>query len=71
MRPINPNKLLHSKWTAVTPRNREKHFLVIDLVRNEHETVVECIIEAVMSKRAVTLPWRELKNVEVWHQGWH
>lgn len=71
MRPLNPDKLLHSKWTAVVPRNREKHFLVIELVRNEHEAVVGCIIEAVISKRILTLPWQELKNVDVWHQGWH
>jgi hypothetical protein len=24
--PLSPKKLLMTKWTAVTPRNREKHF---------------------------------------------
>jgi len=28
MNRINPKKLQHSKWTAVQPRNKEKHFLV-------------------------------------------
>lgn len=28
MNPINPQKLLGSKWTAVHPRDREKHFIV-------------------------------------------
>jgi len=70
MRPINPEKLLHSKWTAVTPRNREKHFMVVDLVRNEQEKVVECTVEAVLSKRTFTILWQDLKKREIWHQGW-
>ncbi|NLZ79547.1 MAG: TIGR02450 family Trp-rich protein, partial [Gammaproteobacteria bacterium] len=28
MHRINPKKLLHSKWTAVSPVNKEKHFMV-------------------------------------------
>jgi hypothetical protein len=27
MNNINPKKLLNSKWTAVTPVNKEKHFM--------------------------------------------
>ena len=30
MNPLNPKKLLNSKWTAVKPRNKEKHFLVTE-----------------------------------------
>jgi hypothetical protein len=29
---LSPKKLLLSKWTAVTPRDREKHFLVVRVV---------------------------------------
>ena len=37
MRPgrINPRKLLLSKWTARVPRNRERHFLVTELHRDD------------------------------------
>ncbi|PAM39480.1 hypothetical protein CEJ63_25450, partial [Acinetobacter baumannii] len=28
MNRVNPAKLLLSKWTAASPRNKEKHFLV-------------------------------------------
>ena len=31
MNRINPAKLLHSKWTAVEPKNKEKHFLVVEV----------------------------------------
>ena len=34
MNRINPNKLQHSKWTAVQPCNREKHFLVTTVNRD-------------------------------------
>lgn len=33
MNQINPSKLLNSKWTAVKPINREKHFLVADATK--------------------------------------
>ena len=26
--PLSPKKLLLSKWTAVTPRHKERHFIV-------------------------------------------
>ena len=32
MNRVSPKKLLHSKWTAVEPRNREKHFLVTRVI---------------------------------------
>jgi len=31
---LSPNKLLHTKWTAVEPRNKEKHFLVTKVTIN-------------------------------------
>ena len=33
--PPSAKKLLLSKWTAVTPVNREKHFLVVKVVEPE------------------------------------
>lgn len=70
MNQINPTKLLHSKWTAVIPKNREKHFLVTEVQRDEERVVVSCTLEAVMSKRALAIDWRELKNSGTWKQGW-
>jgi len=70
MNQINPTKLLHSKWTAVTPQNKEKHFLVTEVEFDEERVVVSCTLEAVMSKRAVSIDWRELKKSDIWKQGW-
>lgn len=70
MHTINPNKLHNSKWTAVQPRNREKHFIVTQLLRNEEEQVVEVVIEAVHSNRETILAWQDLKDASAWKMGW-
>ncbi len=70
MNRINPDKLQHSKWTAVQPRNREKHFLVTAVNRDLADRVQSCIIEAVHSRRETEIDWRELKNDARWQHGW-
>ena len=70
MNQINPTKLLHSKWTAVRPENREKHFLVVDVKFNEEGIVMSCLLEAIISKRICDIDWRDLKNSDNWKQGW-
>ncbi len=67
---INPRKLLNSKWTAVDPVRKEKHFMVTDVEFDEDGAVVHCLIEAVISRRSERIDWRELKNPEHWLQGW-
>jgi tryptophan-rich hypothetical protein len=67
---INPDKLLLSKWTAVQPANKEKHFLVTRVIRNEQETVVACILEAVIHHREYELDWLLLQDASRWLQGW-
>ncbi|MGB1322135.1 MAG: TIGR02450 family Trp-rich protein [Vibrio gallaecicus] len=69
MNQINPKKLLNSKWTAVNPVKKEKHFLVTD-VKFEEDEVVHCLIEAVMSKRTESIDWTVLKAQENWLAGW-
>ncbi len=67
---INPAKLLLSKWTAVQPQNREKHFLVTKLLRDELENVIGCVLEAVLTQRAQQIDWRLLQDDAQWQQGW-
>ncbi len=67
---INPRKLLNSKWTAVNPARKEKHFLVTEIEFDEDGTVVHCLIEAVISNRAEPIDWKELQNRDNWLQGW-
>jgi tryptophan-rich hypothetical protein len=70
MRRLNPAKLLLSKWTAVRPARKEKHFIVTALIRDEDETIVGCYLEAVHSRKLYELDWRELKDPGRWLQGW-
>lgn len=70
MNRINPQKLLLSKWTAAQPQNREKHFLVTELFRDEEGTVLEVELQAVLTKRAERLDWQMLQNNAEWLQGW-
>ncbi|MFK8042705.1 TIGR02450 family Trp-rich protein [Congregibacter sp.] len=70
MNNVNPKKLLNSKWSAVTPANKEKHFVVSEVEYDEDGVVVLCCIEAVMSKRAMPIDWRDLKDESTWVHGW-
>jgi tryptophan-rich hypothetical protein len=72
MNAVHPKKLLLSKWTAVQPQGRDKHFLVSSVVLPEVPgAAVEWVeIEAVHSRRARRIRWRELRNAAQWRQGW-
>ncbi|MEI7494671.1 MAG: TIGR02450 family Trp-rich protein [Betaproteobacteria bacterium] len=72
MNPLNPKKLLLTKWTAVTPSAKQKHFLVSRVIKPELPTdPVELVeIESVFSKSTQLIPWRDLQNDDVWRQGW-
>ena len=69
---LSPKKLLLSKWTAVLPQDKEKHFLVTKLVpAGLPAAVIETVeMEAVHSRRSFLLPWRELANEKQWLRGW-
>ena len=70
MNKINAKKLLNSKWTAVNPINKEKHFIIIEIEFDENNNVIYCLIEAVISNRAQPINWAELTESEHWQQGW-
>ena len=70
MNRINPRKLLLSKWTAAHPQNREKHFLVTELYRDEEGTVLDVELQPVLTRRSQRLAWQTLKNSDAWRLGW-
>ena len=69
---LSPKKLLHSKWTAIKPQNREKHFIVIEVLQDETDPqiVSEVTLEAVLNNRHQTLHWRNLSDETLWKAGW-
>jgi tryptophan-rich hypothetical protein len=72
MNPVHPKKLLLTKWTAVKPVAKQKHFLVSRVIQpvlpSDPIELVE--IEAVFSKAVKVIAWRELQDESVWRQGW-
>jgi tryptophan-rich hypothetical protein len=72
MNPLNPKKLLLTKWTAVKPVAKQKHFLVSRVIQPELPTdpIVSVEIEAVFSKAVQEIAWRDLQDSKVWRQGW-
>ena len=70
MNPVNPKKLLNSKWTALRPANKEKHFLVTEVERNDDGVIIHCEIEAIMTRRVFQIDWRELRDGDQWACGW-
>mgnify|MGYP001813795689 CR=1 FL=1 len=67
---INPKKLLNSKWTAVEPTNKEKHFMVTEVEFDEEGAVTSCSIEAIISKRSIPIQWQDLQDTSHWVHGW-
>ena len=70
MNRINPNKLLNSKWTAVQPVNRQRHFIVTNVIKSDDGLVTACEIEAVLTHKVTEFDWRELKDSNRWMMGW-
>ena len=72
MNPLHPKKLLLSKWTAVAPVAKNKHFLVSKVIACAPPSQeIEAIeLEAVFSKATQVIAWRELLDDSVWRQGW-
>lgn len=70
--PLHPKKLLLTKWTAVTPIARNKHFMVTKVIQPEPpETAIQWVeIEAVYSKKTALIDWHELRDTTRWRQGW-
>ncbi|MEQ1545744.1 TIGR02450 family Trp-rich protein [Methyloglobulus sp.] len=70
MNQINPNKLLLSKWTAVAPKQKERHFMVIKLIRDEEREIIACKLEAVINNNSYEIDWQVLKDSSLWLMGW-
>ena len=70
MNRFNPKKLLNSKWTATQPANKELHFIVAKLTRDEDENITGCELEAIMTKNSYQMTLAELQNDDNWVIGW-
>lgn len=67
---FNPDKLLLSKWTAVIPQKKERHFIVSKVIRDSDKTLIACELEAVINKKVYVMHWLQLKDNTRWIMGW-
>ena len=69
---MNRKKLLGSNWTAVNPKNKEKHFTVTQVkLKTEDPQVIDFIILlAVYTNKSYKVDYKVLENEENWKQGW-
>jgi tryptophan-rich hypothetical protein len=69
---LSPKKLLLTKWTAVHPSDKRKHFLVSKVILPDlPQQAIEYVeLEAVFDKQIQRILWRDLSNSAVWLQGW-
>ena len=67
---LQVKKLLHSKWTALQPHNKEKHFMIVEMVYDEQQQLLHWVLEAVYSKRQQNIDWQILKDCSKWKIGW-
>jgi len=72
MNRLHPKKLLNTKWTAVLPVNKEKHFIFTRVIDPDSpdEQVERLEIEAVYSRCIKSIAWEELRNTKIWKRGW-
>ena len=65
-------KLLDSKWTAVEPEDREKHFVVIRILDGQQpqERVPSVELRCLLTKRSRLVAQAELADPERWRPGW-
>ena len=64
---MSRQRLTNSKWTAVHPERREKHFIVVDLTHQRSENPLAC---QRFCKDRVSVPVAHLQDRDKWLPGW-
>ena len=63
--------LQNSKWTAVEPVNRARHFELKALERTGLQSDhILCVMRCVVTRSSHRVPWKDLKNKKKWRKGW-
>ncbi len=70
MTKIGSKKLLNSKWTSTSPKQKEKHFMVVEVEYDEDDVVIHCLLEAVINRKQYEIDWRSLNDTTAWLVGW-
>jgi tryptophan-rich hypothetical protein len=70
---LNRKKLLKSNWTAVAPKNKEKHFTVskVEISENDPQVILSVIVTAVLTSNSYKINYKDLNDGSIWTQGWN
>ena len=60
-----------AKWTALQPKEREKHFVVHSQIERAGGVVDSVRVEAVLTKTVYAIAVSELGDATRWRPGWH
>ena len=71
MNRLNHKKLLHSKWTAIHPQNKEKHFVLTRIVKDKTGFIIHVEMQSILSKKRRMILRSALEDDNQWHIGWH
>lgn len=52
------------------PNNKELHFIVSKLVKDDDDEIIICELEAIINKANYQIDWKTLKNNQKWLMGW-
>ncbi len=62
--------LIGSKWTAVSPYNKEKHFELIGVKKADADCSTTHALRSVMSGITYHVSPLELQDTKKWRRGW-
>jgi tryptophan-rich hypothetical protein len=66
----SPKNMVGSKWTALRPVNKEKHFVVSGQHKSSDETDSEFQIRSILTERIQAVKLSVLQDVTIWKRGW-
>lgn len=65
------NHLINSKWTAVRPIDRSRHFELKALQGGTRQSAkVVCLMRCVVTRSLIRVCLDELLDEDKWHKGW-
>ncbi len=62
--------MVGSKWTALRPVNKEKHFVVLGRYKSSDETASEFQLRSILTGRIQVVRLGALQDTTTWKRGW-
>lgn len=65
--PVHPSRLEGSAWSRVDNTLEHRHWQAHTFMKKSGMIVLRAVLEASVE---VTIPWRELRDRQLWEPGW-